>query len=125
VEIIPVNLALNGEVCRIETSARGDTPITVNPSAIQAHTKGLCQETEKRPNVSTISNIPTFIGAFRDCKIREYGFVSNGGIIERERTGKETVTGNAVGLGRMSISEYCQADNEPAHEHVPPPRGPL
>src|ERR1700730_9124455 len=37
----------------------------------------------------------------RASKIWDDSFVSNGGIIERERTGKESVPSNAVGLSRM------------------------
>ena len=42
----------------------------------------------------------------RASKIWDDSFVSNGGIIERERAGKESVPSNAVGLSRMSIAEY-------------------
>jgi hypothetical protein len=87
-QIISANLALDREVGCIEPGARRDTPIAVNPSAVDANTKCLRQQTKKGPAVAVIDDIPTFAGMLQVWKVRNYRFISNGGIIERERTGK-------------------------------------
>jgi hypothetical protein len=119
-QVISVDLAFDGEVGCIEALPRGSAPITMNPSAVDTNTKRVRKKTEKGPTVAVSDKVSTFAGMLGDCKVRDYGFIRNGGIIKRERSGKKSITGDTVGVCRMRVSEYCQRNNEPAREHIPP-----
>jgi hypothetical protein len=73
-QIISANLALDREVGCIEPGARRDTPIAVNPSAVDANTKCLRQQTKKGPAVAVIDDIPTFAGCF---KFEKFGTIAS------------------------------------------------
>jgi hypothetical protein len=53
-------------------------------------------------------------------KVWDYRFISNGGIIERERTRKKPVARNAMGECRVSIAEHYRHNDEPNHAHIRP-----
>jgi len=92
----------------------------VDPRAVNIKSEGRSEKTKKRPIEPVIDDIATVNWTFKTCEVWHDRFIGHGGIIKRKRTGKKPVTGNAMGIGRMSIAKH-QHQNETSANHPRPP----
>src|SRR6516225_8732547 len=128
-EIVPVDLALEINAGDFESRSSANAPIAVNPAAVHADAERRSQQAKERPVEGIIGDLA--IADFRrvlECRVeRNDCFVSDGGVVERQRTGEKTVAGDAVGMRGVAASQdgqHHECRPQPPRQHPPPRSSP-